>query len=797
MVRVAKPKLVFFQSRANDKLANFILLYRLQQVKCLSEFFEVIVISDDCDYQQICDKYQPDLTLFEHPGIFPNVRKLKIENTHRYLEIPKLGFHNEDAWCNSRKDFIADMDRWGIETFFSLCTTMAERTPEIADNLFVWANFIDSDIYKDYGSAKVIPVLFTGASYAMYPWRQKVYKLISQYYPSLICPHLGYGDRSAFRMIQGEQYARTINASWFVPTCGTAAKEVVRKHFEIPASKACLIAEKSPNLEAAGFVDMQNCVFADDRDVLDKLDYLFQNPDKLESIIDAGYQLVHSHHTLKQRDQILQWFNLHKNLKPNQKIVQNNPFGALVVADKSSEIRSAHIIADGLLTTLLREGDEQLWAGRYDEAESLYLQCLKYVTRMPEPKLRLALCNLYKGNAEIALEWLVPMLQTSLENGENCQPDPVEWAYCIISLLCLGRFDEAVRNANQFPTISHPELDRVRWIINVLKTKSNIAPLSQNIQAKHRYSVHYLPSRSIEEWVDRVCIMFDSCQQFDLAETLRQQVAPEAKLLQQKQHTADIKPISWTEKSPFVSEIAYSINPYPFRNRATVNLRKAVFRVREKLALKTRFLPLLNRAKTWSKNLLPNRSLSLKNDELFQTIQQIAREEKIGTALIVGAAVGLGSTEALLTGIKENQNNPIAFCVNISTPQFIELQNWYSDRSFVKCYEISSDSSDRFQNELDRNVEKIKQENRFDCFDIVLIENSEFGAKSELNDDFSRAKFVILNNTNTIAGYKNYQKLVTDSRYILEEQNPCSRGGYAIFRQVERYSDNVPEIAIF
>ncbi|MDP4361108.1 glycosyltransferase, partial [Escherichia coli] len=77
----------------------------------------------------------------------------------------------------------------------------------------------------------------------------------------------------------------------------------------------------TPALEAAGFTDMQNCVFADEHDILDKLDYLFQNPDELERITNAGYQLVHSRHTLKQRDQIFQWFNLYKNLKSNQKIV--------------------------------------------------------------------------------------------------------------------------------------------------------------------------------------------------------------------------------------------------------------------------------------------------------------------------------------------------------------------------------------------------------------------------------------------------------------------------------------------
>ena len=63
---------------------------------------------------------------------------------------------------------------------------------------------------------------------------------------------------------------------------------------------------------------MQNCVFADENNLLDKLDYLFKNRDELHSITNAGYNLVHSQHTLKQRNQIFQWFNLYKSLEPNQ-----------------------------------------------------------------------------------------------------------------------------------------------------------------------------------------------------------------------------------------------------------------------------------------------------------------------------------------------------------------------------------------------------------------------------------------------------------------------------------------------
>ncbi|MFB2773256.1 glycosyltransferase [Pelatocladus sp. BLCC-F211] len=528
-----KPKLVFFQYIHEDR-AKFVLLHKQQHVQCLSEFFDVIVIHEDCDYQQICDKYQPDITLFESG--FAVAKSRIIKNTHVYPEIPKLGFYNGDSWCGSRSSFISDMEHWGITTFFTMSAPLAEyMPPEFSKNLFTWLNCIDPELYKDYRESKIIPVYlpgsFTGTETLLYSWRQKVYKIISENYPSLISPHLGYEARKASRMIYGEQYARILNASWFVPTCGAMAKEIVRKHFEIPACKSCLITEKTPALEAAGFVDMQNCVFADENDVLDKLDYLFQNPEELKKITNAGYQLVHSHHTLKQRDQIFQWFNLNKILKPGQKIVQKSIFGSLIITEESSGIQNSHIIGNGLDRILLRQGDEKLLAGKYDEAEALYLQCLKYSPVMPEPKLRLAICKLYQGDVTAALEWVTQPIQWNLVFGRALDPDPVDWAYFIISLLCQGKLNEAIKRSNQFPSLSHPELNRTRWVINVLENPGQQITIPNSDSSNCRLSVQQLPNRSFNNWLDNVCIMLEFCKQIDFAESLKKAINSEFEVL--------------------------------------------------------------------------------------------------------------------------------------------------------------------------------------------------------------------------------------------------------------------------
>src|SRR4051794_8951498 len=135
---MTKPKLVFFQYKYDERLPQFLLIHKHEHVKCLAHFFDVSVIARDCDYAQVCDEYQPDLALFESGVNHATCRKLQIRNVHARPNVLKAGLHHGDGFCNARAGFLADMEDWGIETFFSIATTAAEHTPEIADRLFTW-----------------------------------------------------------------------------------------------------------------------------------------------------------------------------------------------------------------------------------------------------------------------------------------------------------------------------------------------------------------------------------------------------------------------------------------------------------------------------------------------------------------------------------------------------------------------------------------------------------------------------------------------------------------------------------
>jgi hypothetical protein len=785
----AKPKLLFFQYKYDEDLPAFLLTHKREHVKCLSEFFEVTVIARDCDYQQICDKYEPDLVLFESGVPLNSCQRLKITNIRACPQIPKLGFLHSDAFCEARAGFLSDMDHWGIETFFAIATTAAEHTPEIADNLFIWPNFVDPDIYRDYGQSKSIPVLFTGNNGALYPWRQKIIRTVSKEYPSLICPHPGYGLRKATTQVMvGEPYARILNASWFVPACGTVAKEIIRKHFEIPACKACLITEKSPAIEAAGFVDMINCVFAENHNILDKLKYLFDHQDALDSIIEGGYQLVHSRHTLKHRDQISQWLNLRKSLQSNQKIIQVGPFEALRVVDRSLGLANFHIVSNGMLLAFLRQGDKMLWGGNYKEAESVYLRCLNYYPFMPEPQLRLALCGLYKGDAKMALSWIGKPIQYTLAKYKAVDPDPVEWAYFIISLLCLGKVDDAVKRSSQFASLRHPELDRVRCVANALKNRGRVAPLILNDLLKYRFSIHNLPSRSFTEWVQQICLMLRACGQYELAETLTKCDSEVALFCREKQGCLSANKGILAKEEGNLREHWLRKRSFSFGSSDAIGFfRRRLFYRSLRTTLKRPVKYVLHRLEAKYGYFLPYRLSASKNDEFFQAIRDLTRDKDIKTVLVIGAALGECGTEALLAGVVENGNKPSVFCISGSRHRLISLRRTLPSYSAVKWYGLSSSSPQTLREELGRTVKKIKDENDINFFDVLLIDgsksNHQLVANGAVKKELCKAGFVMLHDINNIYNHENYDRLLKSRDYLLVDENPGLRNGYAIFEK--------------
>ncbi len=214
----------------------------------------------------------------------------------------------------------------------------------------------------------------------------------------------------------------------------------------------------------------------------------------------------------------------------------------------------------------------------------------------------------------------------------------------------------------------------------------------------------------------------------------------------------------------------------------------------------------------------------IKNDEFYAAIQRIATEEDIKTILEIGSSSGEGSTEAFVTGIRENPNRPTLFCMEVSETRFNELQKRYANDFNVKCYNFSSVPLKDFPEEeeivefynstptnlnhypleriigwlrqdieylrnskisFDDGIEKIKLDNNIHFFDVVLLDGSEFTAIAEFQKVYG-AKYILLDDINTFKNYKNHRLLLEDTNYSIVTTNALVRNGYSIFKKIEQ-----------
>lgn len=211
----------------------------------------------------------------------------------------------------------------------------------------------------------------------------------------------------------------------------------------------------------------------------------------------------------------------------------------------------------------------------------------------------------------------------------------------------------------------------------------------------------------------------------------------------------------------------------------------------------------------------------IKDDELYAIIQEIASQADITTVLEIGSSSGEGSTEALVKGLQNNPNNPTLFCIEASKARFEALRERYQSQSFVKPYNVSSVAIDKLPDEeevtrfyyeyktelnwlplseilkwleegksylqgqglTENGIQKIKNENQIDTFDLVLLDGSQFTGFEELQDIYG-AKYIILDDIATFKNHKTHRTLLADPNYKLVEKNVHLRNGYSVFKRI-------------
>lgn len=342
-----KPTLLFITDPHSNYDPRVVRNYYDSIVSILEYDFIVIMHSESvCDYQEITDKYFPDIVLFDCGQDELNT-PIQITNLSANKHIPRIGFLS----CDSHDPgIIRVLDRfysWEIQYSFAIDSSLGEVLPDLQENLFYLPWSIDPCVFFNRECEKIYDVSLLGAGffgargrYPTYPWRAEVAPKIISNFPTFVTPR---PTASKAHRVQGSNYAQVLSQSKFTLGCGGIKNILVRKLIEIPAAACCLVTKETEIIKQAGFEDGRNCILATHEDIEEKLNAYLSNEDKLNEIVQKGFTLVHKSHTHAHRKQIYSLFEILRNRKIGKKIIQKSPFDSLQQVDDACDDRTLHI----------------------------------------------------------------------------------------------------------------------------------------------------------------------------------------------------------------------------------------------------------------------------------------------------------------------------------------------------------------------------------------------------------------------------------------------------------------------
>ena len=96
-------------------------------------------------------------------------------------------------------------------------------------------------------------------------------------------------------------FRQALRRSKYSFTCGSLLQWPIRKFFEIPINGAVLVCEPPKGFQELGFISGKNAMVTEAKDLLDLHEWLEQDPERAQSIADAGRRLVLEKHSVEAR----------------------------------------------------------------------------------------------------------------------------------------------------------------------------------------------------------------------------------------------------------------------------------------------------------------------------------------------------------------------------------------------------------------------------------------------------------------------------------------------------------------
>jgi tetratricopeptide (TPR) repeat protein len=499
-----KPVLLYFNGPWGNT-NEFLRETYIDPLKSLLEIdFEVVSTSLNKDFKSEVQRHNPDLVVFHGGCEGPKLPTYNLKNTDYRPDLLRIGYSIHDPHTPSRTQAFSMFEQWGVHyvvNIFSPWDTLANTPP----NHFYLPHWIDEKIIRDWGEPKVIPLALTGSGWfsdTAYPWRFDVFKNTVFRIPFLHAPSTEMDDPSSGYI--GEAYGRMLNRAYFSAGCGTINHYLTKKLLEIPGARCCLIAEESDILKHLGFANNVNCLFSDGSDLVPRMRALLRAPQELQNITNAGYELVQSSHTARNRPLFKQLFELHSRKAPGQSIVQGDPFKPLQFIEAGTPAPLWNVPKDNQLINHLRAGYDLLARRQYGEARKEFAWAVSKIERSAEGRLGLAICLSHLGQTKEAIDNLNVNISKLTEYYAIGRPDPIDLAYLVALHLQCKETARAVQLAASYPDLRHPALNAIRHLLSSanpsLKTKSPAFCIEKGDCSQNVVTVHAVPPKSFVEW---------------------------------------------------------------------------------------------------------------------------------------------------------------------------------------------------------------------------------------------------------------------------------------------------------
>jgi hypothetical protein len=469
---------------------------------------DVEMIEQDFDLVEVCERVKPDFLLFDsiHWG---RRHRLTIAHADAFPELPRALLLNNDPHDPMRPLMMDTLAYYRIDTIFCTGIEDLQQMNELRRfNCFVLPKFVDSDIFRDYGEARSIPLTITSAHLfpSYYPWRAQVTAEVQHLIPTLLYTHPGYsnGARNPFE-IRDESYARMLSRSQFCIADTTRLDYVVRKHLEIPAAGSVLVSPESEALKDYGFVDMENCILGAAGPALySKIREVAGDPDRYERIRAAGHRLVHARYTRQAWTHILDWYACRRGLKPGEMVQQDDVFGDFRAVPDGAQPIAGFTVQDNPMGVKLRAAREALLSGSNIPAAVDGLQeSMKWIGHIAEPWFLLGVIAFSIGDLESAAQWLSQRsVAQSTDDPALGLLDPCEVAWLMLYAYFAADEELFEQMSISAAQTAHVSIRRMQWLIDGGKPVADLAeaglvgPLPGDC-----LSIHWLGDEDFGSWL--------------------------------------------------------------------------------------------------------------------------------------------------------------------------------------------------------------------------------------------------------------------------------------------------------